>query len=164
VQICRTVIDCVVGKNDQEPPRRKAKFEVKEMVSFASSAQVVVWLLLINRWLPGSWVVDAEIPDKAVKSGNAPVDFKPWQRQIQLVFPCPTTNLGVIERLAMRKWRSKICRSLFRSYLNVMYGDRWQSVALSPTKRKLADLAQSHKKRRRISLIETESKCSGGLM
>ena len=160
LQMCRSVIDCVIGENDQEPPRQKAKVEGKTDDSFISSAQDVVWLPLINRWLPGSWA-DADIADKAVKSDNAPVDFKPWQRRIQLVLPCPTTNLGFIERIAMRKWRSNICRSLFR-YLKATYGDRWQVEALSPIKRKLSNLPQSHKKRRRLSSDDTDLKCSGG--
>ena len=42
LQMCRAVIDCVIGENDQKPPHRKANLEGKETVSFTSSAQDVV--------------------------------------------------------------------------------------------------------------------------
>jgi hypothetical protein len=33
--------------------------------------------------------------DNAVKTDNSPVDFRPWHRNIHLIFPCSTTHLEI---------------------------------------------------------------------
>ena len=87
LQMCRAVIDSVMIEDTPgEPLPRRQKVDHHESDHLLSSAQDVVWLTGIERWLPGSWA-DADISDKAVKSDNAPVDFKPWHCQIQLVLP-----------------------------------------------------------------------------
>lgn len=123
LQMCRSVIDSVTKTTLTEPPKRKHKTGSSDDFGAMTSTKDVFWLSGVGRWLPGSWA-DADISDKAVKSDNAPVDFRPWHRRIQLIMPCTVDTISVWERLATRKWRSNVCRSLFR-YLSETYGPRW---------------------------------------
>ena len=112
--------------------------------------------------MPGAWA-DSDIADKAVKSDNAPVDFKPWNRRIQLVLPCSTITIGFFERLATRRWRKNICRSLF-SYMLFVYGDQWlRTVSKGGPKRHLADSSEaSVRKRGRLAPELPRLKSTGG--
>ena len=160
LQICRSVIESVLGETSQSPPRRKQKISSDEPVSFVSSARDVVWLPELGRWLPGSWA-DADISDKAVKSDNSPVDFRPWHSRIKLVIPCETRTLEVLERLAMRKWRVNVCRSLF-AYMVHKYGADWQRDAISGSKRRIADRPARPSKRGRMELGKASGTINGG--
>ncbi|KAI2511897.1 hypothetical protein MHU86_2413 [Fragilaria crotonensis] len=146
LQMFRSVIDYVSGSSCiQSPP---AKRRLKLSISSDSSHEMVedvVWVESVGKWLPGSWA-DAEISDKAVKSDNAPIDFRPWNRRIQLLFPCSIDTIGILERFAMRRWRFNVCRSLFQ-YLKAHYGSTWRTNALSMDKRSLAVRSMPPRKR-----------------
>ena len=115
-----------------------------------------VWLPHIGRWLPGTWS-EAVIASKAVKSDNAPIDYKPWRRRIQLVFPCSDGALSVLERLATRRWRRKVCRSFF-DYIRHIYGDSWRDLAFPSTKRPaVSDSRPNISKRRKRFSYDNES-------
>ena len=159
LQLFRAVMDSVTESTLLEPPRSKPR--KVEMVGDSHHHQVstdVIWLASVGRWLPGSWA-DVEISDKAVKSDNAPVDFKPWHRRIQLVLPCSIDSLGRMERFSSRIWRRNVCRSLFR-YIRFTYGVSWRrDVFLGMSKRSLADHAEGAEKRCRFS---PSARSSGG--
>ena len=124
LQLFRSVVDCLTASSNSDPPRVKLRNDHFTTTGSNSSLDAV-WLPAVKRWLPGSWA-DATISDKAVKSDDCPVDFRPWQRRIQLIFPCHTDTLGVLERWSMRAWRRNVCRSLF-AYLASTYGPRWRT-------------------------------------
>jgi hypothetical protein len=84
------------------------------------------WLPGINRWLYGGWT-EVDIADRAVKSDDAQVDFRPWHLRISLVFPCSPRSLDVLSRFAMRRWRFNIVTS-FVEYLTIHYGPDWKNV------------------------------------
>ena len=149
-----------VTESVQEPPKIRARLTISdEDTSSFSSSRDVLWMAAIKRWLPGSWA-DAQIADKAVKSDDSPVDFRPWHRRIQLVFPCPTSTLGVFERLGMRRWRSNACRSLF-AYIAGEYGIDWRSDFNSGSKRRI-NASLSPSKRCRTDMGTTLTSCRGG--
>lgn len=148
MQLCRAVIEFFTENDDAEPPRRRVKTHRSADVSDDLITQDVEWMLLINRWLPGAWA-DANIADKAVKSDDSPVDFRPWHRRIQMVFPCQTSTLGVLERLVMRRWRSNALKSSF-NYLSQTYGTRWRADFFRGGKRTLRDTSSSGGKRCRF--------------
>ena len=159
LQLRRSVIDSVT-ESVQEPPRTRAKMVISdEDTSYFSSSRDVVWMEAIKRWLPGSWA-DAQITDKAVKSDDSPVAFRPWHRRIQLVFPRLTSTLSVFERLGMRRWRSNACHSLF-AYISGEYGIDWQSDFYSGSKRKIND-SLSPSKQCQTDMETTSTLCRGG--
>jgi hypothetical protein len=142
LQLCRSVIDSVAESAHTDQPPQKARHadvsvEEDEHTTYIPSYQDVIWLPNIAKWLPGSWA-DADIADKAVKSDNAPVDFRPWHRRIQLVLPCTIESLSILERLAARKWRANISRCLFR-FMEAVYGKGWFHRGFVLAKRKFAD-------------------------
>lgn len=108
LQLCRSVVDSLT-ELFSEPPRSKTKLSaLAELTEISSDQEVLVWLDSIQQRLPGSWA-DTDISDKAVKSDNSPVDFRPWHRRTQLVLPCHIRTLGVFERLGMKRWRRNVC-------------------------------------------------------
>ena len=124
LQLCRAVVEFLTENGVTEAPLRRVKTNRSEVAN-DSSNQDVVWLPLIKRWLSGAWA-DAHIADKkAVKSDDSPVDFRPWYRRIQLIFPCRISTLGVFERSCMRRWQANACNSLF-IYLSQTYGSSWR--------------------------------------
>ena len=135
IQLFRSVLDHVTDVMHESSP------SPKRIASCASVAPIAdcgvstdVWLPHIGRWLPGSWS-EAVIASKAVKSDNAPIDYKPWRRRIQLVFPCSDDTILVLERFATRLWRRNVCRSFF-AYIRHTYGDSWRGdMSLSSHKR-----------------------------
>ena len=150
LQLFRSVIDCITGVNVQGPPIRSLAPPMRP--NEASDPTDVVWLPGIARWLPGSWT-DAVISDKAVKSDDAPIDFRPWNRRIQLLFPCSHNTIITLERFVARRWRFNICRSLF-FFLRHRYGNNWLRDLSSPTlsKRSLAgSSSDTSRKRSRLS-------------
>ena len=160
LQLFRSLIESVLGKQSPEPARSRVKLITEEDIMAPASRQDVVWLKSIQRWLPGTWA-DADIVDKAVKSDNSPVDFKPWHRRIQLVFPCSTPTMEVFERLATRKWWRNIVRSLFQ-FISATYGIHWRRNFFLDGKRKLADGLPLSDKRARLSLKTSVSPSTGG--
>jgi hypothetical protein len=84
LQLCRSVIDSVTHATTLDPPRVKSRLNPSVEDMSLPSFQDVIWLPSVEKWLPGTWA-DATISDKAVKSDNAPVDFRPWHRRIQLI-------------------------------------------------------------------------------
>jgi hypothetical protein len=82
--MCRAVIDAVTKSPKTKQSKQKQKTGVIIDDRAMSSTKDVVWLSKIGQWLPGTWA-DADVSEKAVKSGNAPVDFRPWHRRIQLI-------------------------------------------------------------------------------
>lgn len=164
LQMFRSIIDSVVSTTHAPEPLSKRRITVS-----ASDDEIrdrgapdVVWMESLGRWLSGSWA-DAEISDKAVKSDNAPVDFRPWHRRIQLLFPCSTHTIGVMERFATRRWRFNVCRSLF-NYLRFRYGRNWKASALSSSTRYTADLPSGPRKRARLSMsIVSDAVGEGGV-
>ena len=162
LQLFRSVIESVLEKPRPEPPRTRMKLTEDDTI-FPASNQDVAWLESIQRWLPGTWS-DADISDKAVKSDNSPVDFKPWHRRIQLVFPCETSTLEVFERLATRKWRRNVVRSLFQ-FISATYGTHWRRNFFLEGKRTLADGFPRADKRARLKTSvspSTGGKVKGG--
>ena len=160
LQLCRAVIEFLTENGVTEPPLRRGKTNRSEVAN-DSSYQDVEWLPSIKRWLPGGWA-DAHIADKAVKSDDSPVDFRPWHRRIQLIFPCRISTLGVFERLCMRRWRSNACNSLFL-YLSRTYGSSWRDRFCRGGKRTLRDVSSTVDKRARpIHGNSTSETSSGG--
>ena len=151
LQMCRAVIDFVTKSTSMEPPTVKHKPRISVGDISLPSLNDVIWLPLLGRWLPpGSWA-DAEIADKAVKSDNAPVDFRPWHRRIQLVMPCTFESIAIIERLATRRWRFMVISSLFR-YLSITYGSDWfQTLIRGVSKKRIGDPHLAPGKRSRYS-------------
>ena len=127
IQMFRSVIECIMKRftspsmdlvmtaspTELPPPKR-----IKQTDS--------TWLHDIGKWLPGSWT-DAPIADKAVKSDDAPVDFTPWHRRVQLVLPCSVVTINTFERFAARRWRLNVCRS-FCLYIKTTYGENWHKL------------------------------------
>ena len=145
LQLCRSVIDAVTASSTLQAPRAIRQRLDCTATSETSSASDAVWISSLGKWLPGHWA-DAEISDKAVKSDNAPVDFRPWHRRIQLVLPCSIGSLSIFERFFMRKWRFTVIRSLFQ-FMSVIHGPNW----FVPTDREKG-------KRRSEELSSTSSK------
>ena len=106
-----------------EPKIPKTNHERNKLDAFVLRTDDAVWLPAIGKWLPGSWA-DAPISDKAVKSDNAAVDFRPWHQRIKLVLPCPAGTLESMEVFGIQLWRRRI-RASFVSYLRCRYGDQW---------------------------------------
>ena len=149
LQLCRTVIDVVTRSETVDPPRPRPTMVIEDDDFGSTSNQDVVWLPLIEKWLPGNWA-DAAISDKAVKSDNAPVDFGPWHRRIQLVLPCPVATLSLFERFFMRKWRHTLIRSLFR-FMRFMHGPMWYRLSDSELgKRRFMESSSVSAKRSRL--------------
>jgi hypothetical protein len=82
------------------------------------------WLPQLKFWLPGSWT-NIQISDKAVKSDNAVVDFRPWNQRIMLVLPCLPATIISFEDFALRVWKRRLTAS-FLHYLTLQYGVHWE--------------------------------------
>ena len=164
LQMCRAVIDSVIDSKIHSPaPSKRSSVSVERTAHPPSrtSSQDVIWLPSVSRWLPGSWA-DIEIADKAVKSDNAPVDFRPWHRRIQSLFPCTLDTLCILERVSVRRWRANVCRS-FCAYLSSAYGDRWRDLdGLSFLKRQITDPPAPARKRRSVDSVGTIASGSVG--
>ena len=160
LQMCRTVIDAVTSAMGADTPRIRQKIESSNDRRRASTAsREVIRLPEIGKWLPGNWA-DAEIADKAVKSDNAPVDFRPWHRRIQLVLPCSVDSLGCLERFFMKGWRLTVIRSLLQ-FMAAMYGKDWCTLGIRGAgKRRFREPSLSSSKRRGVS---SESSMGGGV-
>ena len=161
IQMFRSVIDAIVARFAVESPNVTPAVEVPATAFKRSKQCDSTWLPLINKWLPGSWS-DSYIADKAVKSDDAPVDFKPWNRRIQLVLPCPVSVIHSLERFSARLWRANVCRSLCR-YIRATYGEQWH--LLSPSKRRIhsAESLSSSKRSRRSLSDSTVMLHQGGM-
>ena len=124
----------------------------------ASVSSDVTWLVRVGKWLPGSWS-EADIADKAVKSDNATVDFRPWHRQIQLILPCSDATIGRMERLATRRWRHNVCRSFF-AYIKATYGSHWRQTLMEGAT--VGDSSNVTRKRSRPSFSKPLKRQKGG--
>ena len=122
LQMFRSVIESVCA--DLSPTCRSSPKRGRLLTADALPQPDGIWLDAVGKWLSGSWT-DSSISDKAVKSDDAPIDFRPWNRRIQLIFPsCNLCTIGVMERFATRMWRSNLSRSLF-VYARAHFGDSW---------------------------------------
>ena len=158
LQLFRSVIDSVLGDISYDAPRRSPALTATPIPNGAS--RDVIWLSKVGRWLPGSWA-DAYISDKAVKSDNAPIDFRPWNRRIQLVLPCLINTIQTFERFASRRWRFNVCRSLF-AYLRYTHGLEWIHALCRQTKRAFSDPLTGNRKRRRGAADSPRKSLVGG--
>ena len=162
IQLFRSVLDHVTERMDPQSstPKRILSSAVLDEASDRLPFSNDTWLSSIGRWLPGSWS-DAVIASKAVKSDDAPIDYKPWRRRIQLVFPCPDTTISVLERFATHRWRRNVCRSFF-DYIRYMYGDFWTKIGNFCKRPVVSDpLSLSSKRRKRFSRDESSGSTRG---
>ena len=130
LQLFRSVIDFVINQSDvNRVSTKRVSTIIEDEVVSPPTAIDACWIPSISKWLPGSWSL-AEIASEAVKSDDAPVDFTPWHRRIQLVLPCSDDNIAVLERFSTRRWRRNVCHSLFR-FLRHAYGDSCYDASLN---------------------------------
>ena len=131
LQIPRAVIDSVVpllpsSGTENVVPSCPSPVNTNPVLS----SDTEEWLDGLQRRLPGTWT-DTSIADHAVKDDGAQVDFSPWHQRIRLVLPCKESDLAIIERFAMRRWRRNIVHSFF-AYISITYGSQWLQE-LGPT-------------------------------
>ena len=149
IQMFRSILDAVISELDTKvAPLKRLAVPTRAANASSSGSGGDVWIEAVGKWLPGSWS-DAVISDKAVKSDNAPIDFKPWHRRIQLVLPCSDHTIAILERFAARAWRRLLCRS-FCSYVKSVYGHSWhigESILKRPA---VAEIETNPSKRSRL--------------
>ena len=159
LQLFRSVIDCVTGHLEVTPaPLKRHTASQDEVVSFPEID--ACWLPSISKWLPGSWSL-TEIASKAVKADNAPVDFTPWHRRIQLVLPCSDDTIAVLERFAARIWRRNVCQSLF-IFLRREYGKDWHMSGIQHIGAHESDSVPPPPKRSKLSDVSVASRPEKG--
>jgi hypothetical protein len=85
------------------------------------------WLPQIQKCLPYSWVVDANlVREKAVKRDDAGVPTQVWDKQCALVFPrASSARLDLLRKLIL--WVAVVSHmfSEFLDYLTEIYGQDW---------------------------------------
>lgn len=161
LQLHRAVMDFVLEKLVCGDPR---PVKCRKLIADSVSDSPVdgVWLTGLKSWLPGSWV-DVAIADKAVKSDDALVDTRPWNKRISLVLPCKASTIGVLERFAMRRWRWSLITSFFE-YLAREHGPMWLSKLMPPRHISSAEHGPAGSKRPHGLAFPVSSSKGGGII
>ena len=156
----RSVIEAVVDRHDNDsiPQHRDPRRGYETTSVTMSSPTDVMWLEKIGKWLPGSW---ADISDRAVKSDNVPIDYRPWHRRIQLVLPCDLAIIEIFERLSTRRWEPTCVGPCF-CMLSQFMGKTGDTHCFFRSKRGIGIGAKSQNKRICMSEPNTSRRKGGG--
>ena len=85
------------------------------------------WIDALGKMLPGSWVQEGVISDKAAKSDDAKIHTGLWDQRVTLVIPSITENdLELVRPLFYLCWCRRLIKC-FKRFMNQTHGHDWVS-------------------------------------